>query len=254
MEIERILLSYTGPHAKEEAETYLADQGILDDIINLRNDEDRLDPVYEDLARLHVVVRERKIVNVLEFGVGFSTLVMADALLKNLREHRAISEGTGIRHSMVFELHAVDTSPEWIARTEATIPSRLREIVHLSQSDAVAGRFQGRACHYYEKLPDIVPHLIYLDGPDPKDVSGDLGGLSWACPDRVVTAGDVLRMEPQLLPGTVLISDGRTANARFLAAHLYRSWKVEHSYAADITVLELEEPPLGTRGRTWQWR
>jgi hypothetical protein len=40
-------------------------------------------PDAEDLCRLHRIIRERKVFNVMEFGIGYSTLVMADALSKN---------------------------------------------------------------------------------------------------------------------------------------------------------------------------
>ena len=40
-------------------------------------------PVFSDLARLHRIIRNRKVLNVLEFGPGQSSLIIADALKKN---------------------------------------------------------------------------------------------------------------------------------------------------------------------------
>ena len=62
-------------------------------------------------------------------------------------------------------------------------------------------------------------------------------------------AADLLRLEPILLPGTMFLVDGRTANVRFLAHHLYRNWKITHDLVGDITVFELQEPPLGEKQR-----
>lgn len=40
-------------------------------------------PEWYDLVKLHKNILENKIINVLEFGVGYSTLIMADALRIN---------------------------------------------------------------------------------------------------------------------------------------------------------------------------
>ena len=42
---------------------------------------------FGDLVRLHFLIRERKVINILEFGVGKSTAVFNDALIKNNHEH-----------------------------------------------------------------------------------------------------------------------------------------------------------------------
>ena len=58
-------------------------------------------------------------------------------------------------------------------------------------------------------------------------------------------AADILLFEPFLLPGTLIIVDGRTANARFLKNNLQREWDYCHLDAEDIHVFELIEAPLG---------
>jgi hypothetical protein len=125
------------------------------------------------------------------------------------------------------------------------IPNELIDIVHLHYSVVKVGTFQDRACHYYDELPNIVPDFIYLDGPDPSNVIGDIGGLDWKNHDRVVTSADILRMEPQLLPGTLIIVDGRTANSRFIESHMYRMWKTTYNTSGKVSVFELQELPLG---------
>jgi hypothetical protein len=56
-------------------------------------------------------------------------------------------------------------------------------------------------------------------------------------------------MEPRLLPGTMIVVDGRTANARFLSAKLYRRWQIAHNADSDVTAPELQEAPLGSINR-----
>ena len=40
-------------------------------------------PEWDDLVRLHKLVRSRKVTTVLEFGCGYSTVIFADAIQKN---------------------------------------------------------------------------------------------------------------------------------------------------------------------------
>ena len=55
-------------------------------------------PQPEDLARMHKLVRQRKSFTVLEFGLGISTIVMADALMKNEKEFEALEEKPKLRN------------------------------------------------------------------------------------------------------------------------------------------------------------
>ncbi|MBN2470056.1 MAG: hypothetical protein JXN59_04955 [Anaerolineae bacterium] len=268
MDVAAIASLFTGEGAVEAARRYLAAQGLLDLIESVAAGEPagaehsagaehpagaeapaRIPPEFRDLARLHQVLRQRRVFTALEFGVGFSTLVMADALLKNRQDWRPLQPKPRTRHQHPFALHAVDTAPDWIARTRALLPEPLSGAVTFHATGAAAGTFQDRACHYYTRLPDVVPDFILLDGPDPADVAGEIGGLTWQNPDRCVMAGDMLRMEPHLLPGTLLLVDGRRANALFLAAHFYRRWAVQYNPDSDLTVMELQDPPLGAINR-----
>jgi hypothetical protein len=126
------------------------------------------------------------------------------------------------------------------------VPAHLKNVVTLHFSPATASTFDGRFCHYYETLPDVVLDFIYLDGPDPTDVAGGIGGLTWHNPDRLVTSGDILRMEPQLLPGHS--GDHRRPNVQRAISRrkLHRRWSANRPSAGDVTVFELQEAPLGS--------
>lgn len=236
---------FSNADGSDDAVDYLRAEGLLDDLAGGTSDDERIPPCYPDLARLHLSARTRKALTVLEFGIGYSTLVLADALGKNRRDWESLAQKPAIRCATPFELHSVDTSPVWIERTQAMFPERLADVVTFHHSSVSAGSFGDRACHYYDELPDVVPDFIYLDGPDPSTVIGGIAGLSWGSPDRVVMAADLLRMEPHLLPGALVVVDGRTANARFLAAHFYRVWEGARHPDGDVTVFELQESPLG---------
>ncbi|MGI6387362.1 MAG: hypothetical protein ACOX2W_09575 [Desulfomonilia bacterium] len=213
--------------------------------------EQRYPPDYRDLARIHMIVRKRKIFNILEFGVGYSTIVMADALKKNKKDWNEYeNEKPIVKKHAPFLIHSVDASDEYIRLTTEMIPESLKEYVVIHKSGVRAGTFQGRLCHYYDTLPDIIPDFIYLDGPHPSDVKNSIQGLSWNNPERTVMSADILLMEPTLTPGTIIFIDGRTNNARFLSAHLYRGWDIHKSTVEDdVTLLYLDEPPLGHLNR-----
>ena len=87
--------------------------------------------------------------------------------------------------------------------------------------------------------------MIYLDAPDQFSPLGELRGLSTKHPDRMPMAADILTIEHFLQPGTLIIVDGRTANARFLEVNLQRAWAYYYSSEWDQHFFELQELPLG---------
>ena len=58
-------------------------------------------------------------------------------------------------------------------------------------------------------------------------------------------SADILSIEHFLVPGTLIVTDGRTANARFLKTNLQRDWYYCHDQEADQHYFELVEEPLG---------
>lgn len=202
-------------------------------------------PDIEDLVRIHKMIRERHSFTVLEFGVGYSTIVIADALQKNEADWEALPKRPHMRNRFPFQVFSVDASETWIATSRARIPKALESRIHLHYSAVHIGTFQGRICHFYDLLPDIVADFIYLDGPGPKDVQGSINGMSFQCDERTVMSGDLLLMEPTLVPGTLILVDGRTNNARFIQRNFQRDWKMVDDPGADITTFELVEERLG---------
>ncbi len=67
---------------------------------------------------------------------------------------------------------------------------------------------------------DINPDFIYLDGPDQFNAEGSYNGLSTRHKDFMPMSSDILIFEHFLNPGTIILVDGCTANARFLQKKL----------------------------------
>lgn len=233
---------------QEELDRYLDDfhekdeRGVFDAVSNV----DTAIPVdKEDLVRIHRLLRSRKSFTVLEFGVGFSTIVIADALMKNKADWEKLESTPKIRNRFQFQCFSVDTSEKWIQRSKERLPASLKSFVDFHFSEVEIGTFQGQLCHYYKSLPDIVPDFIYLDGPDPNAVQGEINGMTFQCKERTVMSGDLLLMESIFLPGTFILIDGRTNNARFLQNNFKRNYDIVWDKEGDVTTMELIEERLG---------
>lgn len=198
----------------------------------------------DDLTRLHYLVTSRKATTILEFGLGNSTQALAHALLQNKGDHEAfVSEN--LRRTNPFELHSVDNMQQWIDVCDERMPEQLKSVAHLQNCPVHVSDFCGRLCTYYHDLPNICPDFIYLDGPHLYSAEGTLRGLTTAHRDRMPMAADILTLEHFLLPGTLIVTDGRTANARFLKCNFQRNWRYLYVEEFDQHFFELHEQPLG---------
>ena len=202
-------------------------------------------PEAGDLARIHQLIRARKSFTVLELGVGYSTIVIADALRKNQEQYKAHPNPPRLRNRFLFHCFTVDASQKWLEVSQSKFPEDLRPFVTFKHSPVKIGTHLGQLCHFYTDLPDIIPDFIYLDGPDPKDVEGSINGMTFQCEERTVMSGDLLLMEPTLLPGCFVLVDGRTNNCRFLQRNLTRSFNMSWDKDGDVTTFELVEERLG---------
>lgn len=102
-----------------------------------------------------------------------------------------------------------------------------------------------RIATVYSKLPNISPDFIYVDGPSNFATTKELHGFSFNSSSRMPMSADILRFEFFLEPGTFILFDGRTSNARFLKSYLKRDWSYIYDPVGDIHYFELQESPLG---------
>ncbi len=205
-------------------------------------------PEWPDLARLFALVRLRRATSVLEFGCGFSSVVMAHALKLNERDYGARVR-SHLRRTDPFRLHVVDDMQEYMDLTRGRFRDGTAERVSFHHSPVVMTKFNDRICTEYELLPNVCPDFIYLDGPSQNSAVGEVNGISTRHPGRLPMACDILKLEHFLLPGTLVVVDGRTANARFMKANLQREWRHEHDQAGDVHYFEMIEEPLGKWNR-----
>jgi hypothetical protein len=236
--------------SKEEAREYLQEQGCTAYLQEGLDEE--LSPQWDDLARLYSLLRKRKPFKILEFGSGFSTLVMAYALKKNWDDYMDLLLQNGNKKSEPKfakpHLVALESSKKWKDNSVRKVKEAgLNEFVKIKYSEVEIDEHYGQICHYYKELPDIVPDFVYLDGPDPATVTGKINGLSFQNLRRTVMSGDILKYESTLLPGFFMIVDGRSSNCRFLNRMLQRTYDFNYHEKADVSTFELKEDRLGRK-------
>ena len=106
--------------------------------------------------------------------------------------------------------------------------------------------FNNLTCGRYKKIPSVCPDLIYIDGPMPMSYKNSKKQyLNMNHSDITNITCDLLIIEPMLLPGTIVIIDGMTNNARFHRRNLQRNWLSHEDLNNDLTIMILDEPTLG---------
>lgn len=207
-----------------------------------------------DLARIHRLIIQRRPFTTLEFGTGFSTLVIAHALKQNKQAFEGKSNKPELKNPPSFLHYSVDANEFWLNNTQKMLPSELNEFVVFCHSSCEVVLFNGQLSHQYTNLPDIDPQFIYLDGPDPNDVKGKINGLTFSNSTRTVMSSDLLMMESIFTPGVFILVDGRTNNARFLQRNFQRNYDMVHYPETDVTTFELKEAYLGKRNADLNFR
>lgn len=167
----------------------------------LDNANGALVPQAVDLRNLYKNVISRRPSVILEFGVGHSTIVMAEAL-----------------REVGGQIFTIDANLDWLNLFSSQVPERLKPIIKTYYCPLERMSHDGDECHRYVGLPDVTPDLVYLDGPDPCDVP-DWGN------DNSPIAADPILLEHKFPPGMRMIVDTRLANCEFLDRHLTRGYK-----------------------------
>jgi hypothetical protein len=136
--------------------------------------ENKLDPPeFSDLYFLYKTTRESHAVSILEFGSGYSTLIFAIALYQNYLQFGQdyLKKCT---HPNAFELLTIDASPYFLKTSIERIPEEIQKFVipHSSKVELFEfGGAGGQIANRWIDLPNFSPDLIYIDGPDPEQIT-----------------------------------------------------------------------------------
>ncbi len=248
-----------------QAKSYLGSVGLLETLVSYQQDlKDEvfgvidalpgLDPIsidFVDIARLHALITTRKCLNVLELGSGFSSLAIAHALRMNSNSYQGILPDS-LRRKKPWHLDSVDESEDWLKIAKSRISLELQPYVTFHFSHVSLGVFGDRPVTYYHDLPNQAYDLIYIDGPSQySHGESDWLGFSTANPGRMPMSADVLRIEHFLQPGTLVLFDGRVANAGFFELNVQKKWRKLHSRYNDQTLFIDESKVLGVHNKAF---
>ena len=206
-------------------------------------------PEFIDLRNIFELITSRKPKCVLEFGVGFSTICICLALREN--------EKKGFNG----QLYTVDAEKFWIKNSEDKMPSELKKYVTFHNSSCSVSTFNGQLVSIYDDLPNISPNFIFLDGPSPNSVRGEIHGLGfneknsnfkgdgiiktnegnrW---ERRIVASDILLYESSSPHDFFILVDRRYINCNFLINNLKYKYILKKDLASGLVTFEKEYQP-----------
>ncbi len=205
-------------------------------------------PQIKDLLRLYEFILLNKRTTVLEFGTGWSTLIISLAL-NNLKKKYS-SEIKNLRRSDPFEVFPVDNEKKFLQISKDRINNFYKKKgekknTNFLFSDCNVSSYNGKFCIEYEKIPLCNPDFIYIDGPDIFNIKGKIKNFCFGHQDIMPIICDILKIEYFLIPGTIILMDGRTANAQFLSQNFQRKWIHYYDKKNDQNILYLDAPSLG---------
>ncbi len=200
------------------------------------------EPELDDLYLLHNYIIKFKRMTILEFGSGWSTLVMANAIRHNYKKY--FKDVKNLRLNNAGEVHCLDNEKKWLNETQKKA-KKYKKFLNLHFSDSYMDKFNGKICTSFKNLPNINPDFIYLDGPDQFNIKGNINSINLRQKDFMPMSCDILKIEHFLKPGTIIVVDGRAANSRFLKANFQRNWKYSYNNLNDQHIFFLNEKSLG---------
>jgi hypothetical protein len=205
-------------------------------------------PELQDLYRLYQFVILNKRTTILEFGSGWSTLIFAIAL-KQLKKKFG-NKITNLRRNNPFQLFVLENDKEFLKITKNRVNKFFkskndREDVNFCYSSINMTSYNGNIATEYSKLPLCNPDFIYLDGPDQFNIQGHVNNISTRHKDMMPMVCDILKFEYFLTPGTIIVVDGRAANAKFLKDNFKRKWIYKNDKKFDQHIFVLNDPILG---------
>ena len=201
-------------------------------------------PVLTDLYRIYQYIMLNKRTTVLEYGTGWSTLIMSKALAENEKKFK---NKLFSRITNPFKFFVLDNEKKYLNISKKRLLKYSKNKLNVSFffSNVKMTTFNDRISTEYLKHPRVNPDFIFLDGPDQFKVKGHINNISTNNLDMMPMSCDILKYENFLTPGTIILTDGRSANARFLKNNFQRNWDHKYIREFDENIFLLNEDSLG---------
>jgi hypothetical protein len=206
----------------KEAKIYFSKMGLLN---QLQLSKENISPDFSDLKFLYKLIIDKKVSTILEFGGGYSTLAMVEALKFNSK------------YNINTKIYILESEKKWIKILKKKLIKYTNYKIIYSKCNMHSVGMT--PCHVYRNLPNITPDLIYLDGPDPSSIKSKIFNLNYQKGNNPMSA-DVLLYEYKLKLGAIIVVDGRQNNVIFLKNNLKRKYKYKYyrlHYRSTFTLL-----------------
>ena len=205
-------------------------------------------PVLKDLYRLYKFIELNKRINILEFGSGWSSLMFCISL--NLNKNKFSKDINHLRKNNPFEILILDNQKKFLniskRRVNQYIKNSQKNVkINWHFSKASITKFNDRYATKFDDMPLFNPDFIYLDGPDQFKIFSKEHNFNTNHPDFMPMSCDILQIEQFLVPGTIIVVDGRAANALFLKNNFQRNWLYEFDEPYDQHIFYLNDHSLG---------
>ncbi len=205
-------------------------------------------PELKDLYNLYNYITLNKRITILEFGSGWSSLIMAMAL--NELKKKYFKEVKKLRRNNPFELFILENEKKFLKITKRKLDSFTKKNdikikIHYCFSTVKMIKYNGNIASEYTKLPLCNPDFVYVDGPDQFNILGNINGINIGHKDMMPMICDPLKFEYFYTPGTIILTDGRAANAKFLRDNFKRKWIYYNLKKNDQHIFYLNDNTLG---------
>ena len=217
---------------------------LLKNSLDMRFSKNPYPPDLKDLYILYKIITLNNRLSVLEYGCGWSSVIFYSALLDNKKRLKGKKYPRCVNP---YHLEIIDDNKKYseISKKRFFNYFKKTENVKFNFSKALMTEFLGRYCVYYKNHPLINPDFIYLDGPDQFNIKGSCNGISIRHIDMMPMNSDILKIEYFLVPGTIIVVDGRGANSSFLKNNLQRKWSYKYDKMFDQHIFMLNDQSIG---------
>ena len=199
-------------------------------LLNLKPSLKPTPPELHDLYNLYQYIVLNKRTTICEFGSGWSSLIF-NLALSDLKKKYS-KDVKNLRNNNPFELFIIENEKKYlkISKNRINIYNKLLKLkkpskINFFYSNVQMTLFNNIICNEYKKLPLCNPDFIYLDGPGQFKVKKNINGISTRHFDMMPMNCDILKLEYFYKPGTIIVCDGRAANAKFLKDNFTRNWR-----------------------------
>ncbi len=203
-------------------------------------------PELEDLYLIYKLVEINKRTTILEIGSGWSSLIIKLALDK-LKKNFTV-DAKKLRRKNLFEIFILESENKYLKTTKDLIKKYSIDTMNMKYlySTSNMTTYDGQICHEFNKLPNCNPDFIYLDGPGKDIVKKKINNITVSKNfDMPVMSCDILKIEFFLIPGTIVLIDGRGANTNFLRKNFKRKWEYKYFKKYDQHVFILQDNSFG---------